>query len=135
MCTNTISVGYDGNIYDCDFNQQLSFNITHSRQKQLANMQNVEGEGNEVNVFNIKHLEELHSFNIVSDSHCFGCTAGMGSSWQVIPVEMKIDENRRIYPLFMQSCFIQILKLFLLSQICICIYIYKVYICLLHSNS
>jgi hypothetical protein len=33
-------------------------------------------------VFDIKSLEELQKYSIRTDNHCFGCTAGMGSSWQ-----------------------------------------------------
>ncbi|NBU98986.1 MAG: radical SAM/Cys-rich domain protein [Spirochaetia bacterium] len=62
MCRHQISVGYDGKIYDCDFNQMLdltSENIDH------------------VYKFN---LEDFMKRNIVLANHCFGCTAGAGSS-------------------------------------------------------
>lgn len=68
MCLNTISIGYDGKIFDCDFNQQLGFGIGSSEVH----------EGGmtvfDVNSFNLKDIP------IKNDNHCFGCTAGMGSS-------------------------------------------------------
>lgn len=69
MCVNTISVGYDGKIYDCDFNQQLGYGIGD------------EGtfEGSK-SVFDVSSFTELMTDQIRMDNHCFGCTAGMGSS-------------------------------------------------------
>eukprot|EP00591_Stephanopyxis_turris_P001145 CAMPEP_0195523912 /NCGR_PEP_ID=MMETSP0794_2-20130614/23410_1 /TAXON_ID=515487 /ORGANISM="Stephanopyxis turris, Strain CCMP 815" /LENGTH=482 /DNA_ID=CAMNT_0040654017 /DNA_START=118 /DNA_END=1566 /DNA_ORIENTATION=+ len=69
MCTNTISVGYDGKIYDCDFNQQLG----------LGTGVSTVHEGGKT-VFDITKLSDLKSDKIRTDNHCFGCTAGMGSS-------------------------------------------------------
>jgi radical SAM/Cys-rich protein len=63
MCRNTLSIGWDGTIYDCDFNQMLDLTVnTHSKN---------------INDFN---LEELQHRNIVINQHCYGCTAGSGSS-------------------------------------------------------
>jgi radical SAM/Cys-rich protein len=63
MCRNTLSVSYDGFMYDCDFNQMLNLKvaapITHIRD------------------FDIDILEKR---NIVLNQHCYGCTAGAGSS-------------------------------------------------------
>ncbi|QHT72111.1 radical SAM/Cys-rich domain protein [Rhodocytophaga rosea] len=64
MCRNTLSVGWDGSLYDCDFNQMLELQVsaptsTHIRQ------------------FN---LNELNNRDIVLNQHCYGCTAGAGSS-------------------------------------------------------
>lgn len=64
MCRNLISVGYDGKLYDCDFNQMLGMQIKN---------------GKEYTVFNFD-FEELMNRDIKFDSHCFGCTAGAGSS-------------------------------------------------------
>ena len=65
MCTNTISVSWDGYLYDCDFNQMLDLKIaskaTHIRQ------------------YNESILSHR---NIVISQHCYGCTAGAGSSCQ-----------------------------------------------------
>eukprot|EP00560_Eucampia_antarctica_P009429 CAMPEP_0197828232 /NCGR_PEP_ID=MMETSP1437-20131217/4859_1 /TAXON_ID=49252 ORGANISM="Eucampia antarctica, Strain CCMP1452" /NCGR_SAMPLE_ID=MMETSP1437 /ASSEMBLY_ACC=CAM_ASM_001096 /LENGTH=456 /DNA_ID=CAMNT_0043429397 /DNA_START=97 /DNA_END=1467 /DNA_ORIENTATION=- len=69
MCVNTISVGYDGKIFDCDFNQQLGYG---------TGAENAFDGGK--TVFDISSLTELMSDQITVDNHCFGCTAGMGSS-------------------------------------------------------
>ncbi len=63
MCRNQISVGWDGTLYDCDFN--------------LALGQPVEGEITRIADFD-RHY--LGSRLIVTGEHCFGCTAGAGSS-------------------------------------------------------
>lgn len=63
MCRNTISISWDGYIYDCDFNQMLDLKVASN--------------GKHINDFN---LEELQSRNIVLNQHCYGCTAGAGSS-------------------------------------------------------
>lgn len=67
MCRNTVSIGYDGAIYDCDFNQQLALHVKEGKK--------------ELNVFDIQSVQELHE-KIRIDNHCYGCTAGMGSSCQ-----------------------------------------------------
>jgi radical SAM/Cys-rich protein len=66
MCRNTISVGWNGNLYDCDFNQMLDLNIDRNA-------------GQHISVFD---LEKINNRNIVINQHCFGCTAGSGSSCQ-----------------------------------------------------
>ncbi len=63
MCRNTISVGWDGFLYDCDFNQMLDMKV--------------EGTSQHLSQFNI---ETLNARNIIVNQHCFGCTAGSGSS-------------------------------------------------------
>ena len=63
---NTISIGYDGRLFDCDFNQQLEL-ITEK------------AAGTHISEFN---LEKLNNRNIIVSQHCFGCTAGAGSSCQ-----------------------------------------------------
>lgn len=65
MCRSLVSVGYDGRIYDCDFNQMLDLEIT--------------GNGTPMTVFNFDY-ESLIKRRIIFASHCFGCTAGSGSS-------------------------------------------------------
>jgi len=65
MCTNTISIDYNGAIYDCDFNQVLHL-------KNTSKIQNVKD-------FN---LTNLMNRNIAISQHCYGCTAGAGSSCQ-----------------------------------------------------
>ncbi len=65
MCRNTLSVGWDGQLYDCDFNQMLDMTVdggtapTHIRDFDL---------------------DRLSARSIVVDEHCYGCTAGSGSS-------------------------------------------------------
>eukprot|EP00803_Ostreobium_quekettii_P011393 evm.model.scf_1211.2 EVM.evm.TU.scf_1211.2 scf_1211:34247-37994(-) len=77
MCRDTVSVGWDGRIYDCDFNQQLEIGVMRPGSN---------GNGNNsqefVSVFNIESLNELINWRIACDNHCFGCTAGAGSSCQ-----------------------------------------------------
>ncbi len=63
MCRNTISVGYDGSIYDCDFNQMLGLKVAAAAQH--------------ISDFD---KNELAKRNIVLNQHCYGCTAGAGSS-------------------------------------------------------
>lgn len=62
MCRNTLSVGWDGALYDCDFNQMLGLKVA--------------GE-NHLDRFDLAALE---SRDIVLNQHCYGCTAGAGSS-------------------------------------------------------
>lgn len=65
MCTNTISIGWDGYLYDCDFNQMLNLKIS-SQFKHIADY----------------NEEILQNRNIIINQHCYGCTAGAGSSCQ-----------------------------------------------------
>ncbi len=65
MCRSLISIGYDGRIYDCDFNQMLDMGI-HKNRKQMT-------------VFDFDY-DSLLNRRIIFDSHCYGCTAGAGSS-------------------------------------------------------
>ncbi len=64
MCRNTLSVGWDGYLYDCDFNQMLDLKVC------TANSQHISG----------FDYELLKNRDIVVKQHCFGCTAGEGSS-------------------------------------------------------
>ncbi len=63
MCRNTLSIGWDGYLYDCDFNQMLELKVKATSQH--------------IKDFD---LEELTNRNIIINQHCFGCTAGAGSS-------------------------------------------------------
>ena len=63
MCRNTISVGWDGYLYDCDFNQMLDLKLA--------------GPGNHIAHFD---THQLNNRNIIIGQHCYGCTAGAGSS-------------------------------------------------------
>ena len=64
MCRYTLSVGWDGTLYDCDFNQMLDLPINHGAPKHLRDF----------------NLARLHKRRIVPGNHCYGCTAGSGSS-------------------------------------------------------
>ena len=63
MCRNTLSVGWDGALYDCDFNQMLGLATDHGAPAHLAQFS----------------LEKLKKRRIVTGPHCYGCTAGAGS--------------------------------------------------------
>ncbi len=63
MCKSLISISWDGYIYDCDFNQMLNILI----------------KGNKKNILHYSNLDELEE-NITYMQHCYGCTAGAGSS-------------------------------------------------------
>jgi len=63
MCRTTLSVGWDGTLYDCDFNQMLELPITTHRR-----------------TIHDVDLDALAGRAIAVDRHCFGCTAGAGSS-------------------------------------------------------
>ena len=65
MCTNTISVSYDGFLYDCDFNQMLGLKVASTK--------------NHISEFS---EDILTNRNIIISQHCYGCTAGAGSSCQ-----------------------------------------------------
>ena len=65
MCTNTLSVSWDGYLFDCDFNQMLELPV-NSKSKHISEYQE----------------ELLEGRNIVISQHCYGCTAGAGSSCQ-----------------------------------------------------
>jgi radical SAM/Cys-rich protein len=65
MCTNTISISWDGWLYDCDFNQMLDLKVNSK----------------------VKHISDynedlLNNRDIIISQHCYGCTAGAGSSCQ-----------------------------------------------------
>jgi radical SAM/Cys-rich protein len=63
MCRHTISVGWDGYLYDCDFNQMLELKVN--------------GPGRHISEFALEHLNNRE---IIIGQHCYGCTAGAGSS-------------------------------------------------------
>ena len=65
MCRSLISIDWQGNLYDCDFNQQLGINIG-ARPKNLIDLLN--------------YKKSLHGDVINVGDHCYGCTAGNGSS-------------------------------------------------------
>ena len=64
MCRTTLSVGWDGRLYDCDFNQMLALGLESSAPATIHEFE----------------PERLARRRIVTGRHCFGCTAGAGSS-------------------------------------------------------
>ncbi len=64
MCVNTLSVGWRGELYDCDFNQMLDLEVGFGAPRHLQDFD----------------LAQLDTRRIVTGRHCFGCTAGAGSS-------------------------------------------------------
>ena len=64
MCRHTLSVGWDGRLYDCDFNQMLELPVDH-------------GAPSHIRDFDPARLQHRR---IVTRNHCYGCTAGSGSS-------------------------------------------------------
>jgi len=66
MCRNTLSVGWDGRVYDCDFNQMLELDARYADGR----------------VAHIRDFDpaRLQARSIVTARYCFGCTAGAGSS-------------------------------------------------------
>jgi len=66
MCRNLISVGWDGSIYDCDFNQMLNLALT-------------DGAGKRLHISSLT-LEQVAHRAITMGDHCYACTAGAGSS-------------------------------------------------------
>jgi radical SAM/Cys-rich protein len=66
MCRNTVSVSWDGRVFDCDFNQMLELE-TQYRDGRRAHLSELD-------------LEAFLGRRIVTRRHCYGCTAGAGSS-------------------------------------------------------
>jgi len=66
MCRNTISVGWRGEVYDCDFNQQLNMQWQNPDESGLF-------------LWDIDP-DKIDNREIATGNHCFGCTAGEGSS-------------------------------------------------------
>ncbi|MCA9463305.1 MAG: arsenosugar biosynthesis radical SAM protein ArsS [Nitrospira sp.] len=64
MCRSLLSVGWDGRLYDCDFNQMLDLPLHSQAPQHLGDFS----------------WDQLHHRTITVRSHCLGCTAGSGSS-------------------------------------------------------
>jgi hypothetical protein len=82
MCRNHVNVAYDGTIYDCDFNQQLALGLYGDASATSGNDNSFSTKGSRVTVFDIENTNDLMKWKINTDRHCFGCTAGFGSSCQ-----------------------------------------------------
>ena len=63
MCKSLISVDYQGYVYDCDFNQMLKLNIESFKKTHISELE-----------------DDVISKKINTGDHCYGCTAGSGSS-------------------------------------------------------
>ncbi len=63
MCKSLLSIGWDGEIYDCDFNQMLEMKVKSGQ-----------------TIWEIDSLHEFKNASIALADHCYGCTAGAGSS-------------------------------------------------------
>lgn len=68
MCRGIVSVGWEGQLFDCDFNQMLEMPIMGDA-GQAA-----------LSIWRVDNLSHLTGLPIATGSHCFGCTAGAGSS-------------------------------------------------------
>jgi radical SAM/Cys-rich protein len=66
MCRNTVSVGWDGKLFDCDFNQMLEMDLQANLPQTIHDFD----------------YDSLAQRSICTGQHCFGCTAGGGSSCQ-----------------------------------------------------
>jgi len=66
MCRTLVSVGWQGDLYDCDFNQMLAIPL--------------ERDGRALTIYDLDDLATLAGTRIATAPHCFGCTAGAGSS-------------------------------------------------------
>ncbi len=66
MCRNTLSIGWRGEVYDCDFNQQLDMQWRNGKPLMLWDL----------------NPDAIEGRSIATADHCFGCTAGCGSSCQ-----------------------------------------------------
>jgi radical SAM/Cys-rich protein len=64
MCRRQVSIGWDGSLYDCDFNLALGLQVNH-------------GAPDSIHIFDPLNLRKRR---IVTGEHCFACTAGAGSS-------------------------------------------------------
>jgi radical SAM/Cys-rich protein len=67
MCRNTISVGWRGEVYDCDFNQQLGMQWSDNGAHERLFLWEIDP-------------DKIENREIMTGDHCFGCTAGAGSS-------------------------------------------------------
>ncbi len=67
MCINQLSIDWEGYVYDCDFNQMLNMNIRDPRSREKMHLRDVLDAG-------------LENIPVKIADHCYGCTAGQGSS-------------------------------------------------------
>jgi radical SAM/Cys-rich protein len=83
MCRNTISIGWDGYLYDCDFNQMLDLKIHEGIAQKPMHVKDFDS-------------EYLDRREIIVSQHCYGCTAGAGSSCRWRGGEIKFLKSHSI---------------------------------------
>lgn len=64
MCRHQVNIGWDGRLYDCDFNQALGLPVNHGTPDRIEEFD----------------LDQMVHRQVVTGKHCFACTAGAGSS-------------------------------------------------------
>ena len=64
MCRSTISIDWQGNLFDCDFNQMLNLSLVDSLPRHISSVR----------------ITDIENRPIAVGRHCYGCTAGQGSS-------------------------------------------------------
>lgn len=64
MCRNLVSIAHDGELFDCDFNQMLELPLNYKKR----------------NIWDIESFNDIDNSEIAFANHCYGCTAGAGSS-------------------------------------------------------
>ena len=67
MCKNQLSVDWQGYVYDCDFNQMLNMNIENPQTRDRLHIRDIQE-------------NDLLNIPVRGADHCYGCTAGQGSS-------------------------------------------------------
>jgi radical SAM/Cys-rich protein len=72
MCRSLVSVGWDGQLYDCDFNQMLDIPLGASASRSAPH--------GAATIWDIERFDRLTGTSIATGQHCYGCTAGAGSS-------------------------------------------------------
>jgi ubiquinone/menaquinone biosynthesis C-methylase UbiE len=83
MCRTFLSVGYDGRLYDCDFNQALGLALKDKEDKVLT--------------IDKLRMNDLEGREIIVGEHCFACTAGAGSSCKgALEADMRTSKERVI---------------------------------------
>ncbi|KAK5021382.1 hypothetical protein LTR16_000187 [Cryomyces antarcticus] len=67
MCKDTVNVAWDGKLYDCDFNAAIGIGSCGLT-------------GEELDIWSIDNVTALEGARVRTGKHCYGCTAGAGSS-------------------------------------------------------
>jgi radical SAM/Cys-rich protein len=86
MCRSLVSVGWDGTLYDCDFNQMLELPVPSPNGTRRA-----------LTLWDLDSLDRLARTEIVTASHCFGCTAGGGAKIENLRAMMEAVREYGVY--------------------------------------